>query len=406
MLVFNIGELVTLAPLVRENRAIRISNSDLGIVSNAWMLVENGVVKSTGTGTPPQCSERIDASGGLVMPGLVDCHTHPVFGGSRSDEFAMRLDGASYQDIAAKGGGILSTVDHTQKANLEELKAIGRAHINRFLQNGVTTLEAKSGYGLSVESELKLLRAIKALHNEGPQKIIATCLALHAVPRNKSKSEYISESTDILLDKVKQENLAEYVDAFVEEGYFSPEDCEKYIRKAKSLGFKVRIHADEFRDSGAALAAARWGADSADHLEEASTLGIKAMAENGVTAVILPGTSLYCAMKYTKAAPFIEAGVPVALATDFNPGSCRVDNLAFIAGLGALHCGLSVAESVAAVTFVAARCLGLARTKGHLCENADADFLIYDYPNIKHWIADLGQIKPKMVFIAGLNYSK
>lgn len=401
-LIENIGQLVTLAPLVRQNKLTGLGRDDLGLLAGAWLLWDQGKVLDSGIGKPPPADQRIDADGGLVMPGLVDCHTHPVFGGNRSEEFSQRLDGASYREIAARGGGILSSVTSTRAASQDELVSIGKSHARRFLRHGVTTFEAKSGYGLSCEEELKLLRAIKELSQSSSQTIRATCLALHAVPPGQDKSEYINEVIEQLLPQVKAEDLADYVDAFVEKGYFEPEDCERYFSTARELGFRVRIHADEFQDSRAAEAAAAWHALSADHLEKASDKGVLAMARKGVTAVLLPGTSLYCKIDYADGRRFADAGCPVALATDFNPGSCRIDNLAFIATLGALHCNLNTAEALAAVTYVPARTLELGRSKGHLDKGADADLLIYnDYANIDDWIADLGQKQPRAIYCAG-----
>lgn len=196
-----------------------------------------------------------------------------------------------------------------------------------------------------------------------------------------------------------------FVDAFVEKGYFEVEDANEHFLKAKELGFGIRIHADEFADSQAGAAAAKWGAVSADHLEKTSTKSIEAMAKAGVTAVLLPGTSLYCAMEYTDAQRFITAGCPVALATDFNPGSCRVDNLGFIATLGALHCKMNLATTIAAITYVPSCTLGLAQQKGHLALGADADCLIFEYENLSDWIADLGQRPPKQILISGASVS-
>jgi imidazolonepropionase len=403
MLIHNIGQLITLAPLAEKDRPVHIDRNDLGVIEKAWLLLEGNKVKEFGSGSPPHKidSEAVDAKGGLILPGLVDCHTHPVFGGNRSSEFARRLDGATYQEIAAGGGGILSSVAHTRAASEEDLTAEGLKNLHRFLRNGVTTVEAKSGYGLDVENELKILRAIKNINLATPQTVKSTCLALHAVAKDTTKEAYTSAVIDTLLPKVAEQGLAEYVDAFVEKGYFEPHECEQYFAAAKKLGFKIRVHADEFQDSGAAIAAARWEAVSADHLEKASDEGIAAMATAGVTAVLLPGTSLYCKIDYADGKRFTRSGCEVALATDFNPGSCRVDNLSFIATIGALHCGLTVAEAVAAVTYVPAKSLDLHQTKGHLSKTSDADLVLYQYKTIDDWIADLGQKKPEKVWIGG-----
>ncbi len=405
LVIHQIGELLTLAPLAAERRLIPRDLDDLGRMRGAWLALENGRVRASGTGPIAAAYAkwpRHNAGGMLVMPGMVDAHTHPVFGGSRTHEFVRRLDGATYQEIAAQGGGIMSTVRATRQASIEELTRICADHFRDFLRLGVTTCEAKSGYGLSVPDELKLLRAIRQAASQVPLHVQATCLALHAVPPDAGgKDKFIQQMTDELLPVVAREGLATWVDAFVEKGYFEPQDCDGFFARAKELGLAVRIHADEFADSGAAEAAARWGALSADHLECASDAGIAAMAKAGTVAILLPGTSLYCRMQYTQARRFIDAGVPVAVATDFNPGSCRVRNLAFTATLAALHCGMRSYEAIAGVTYVAAHALGLAGRKGALAVGHDADVVIQPWATAEDWLADMGQRAPAAVFIGG-----
>jgi len=404
--ITEIGTLVTMQPLVRERRWSRIQGRDLGALRTAWLALDQGQVVAFGTGSLPEAYHswpNLSAKGGLVLPGLVDCHTHPCYGGTRSQEFAQRLAGATYQQIAAAGGGIKSTVHATREWSEEELANRTLAHLRRFLRHGVTTVEAKSGYGLSVEHELKMLRAIRKASAETPQTVVPTCLALHAMPPEfTDKKAYAHAVTENLLPQVAREGLAMAVDAFVEKGYFEPADCEAYIRKARELGLAVRIHADEFADSGAAAAAVQWQALSADHLECANQNAIEAMAQQQVVGVLLPGTSLYTKIPYTRAEPFRTAGCPMALATDFNPGSCRIENLPFVATLGALHCGMTAAEALAAVTIVPAYSLRLHHRKGALVPGFDADVVIYrDLDTVEEWIADMGQHQPDIVFVRG-----
>jgi imidazolonepropionase len=405
VLIYNISDLVTLAPLGRARRANRVEKTDLGRYENAWLACENGKVVGFGSGKVDARFEgfpKKDARSSLVMPGLVDSHTHPIFGGNRAKEFCARLDGKTYQDIAASGGGIKFTVAETRSATDENLLAFTKYNLRRFLSLGITTLEAKSGYGLSPTQELRLLRIIKAAANASPQTVVSTCLALHAVPKEyASKEAYIREIISELLPEIQKQKLATYVDAFVEKGYFSVEDTAPYIEKARSLGLKVRIHADEFADGGGASAAATWGAASADHLEHASAGGIAAMAKAHTVAILLPGTSLYTGIPYANARRFIDQGCAVALATDFNPGSCVVDNLAFIATIGALHCKLKPHEAIAAVTYAAAFSLGLGESKGSLAEGFDADFFISPLKDMESWLSDLGRHPPTEVWIAG-----
>lgn len=408
-LIHGIGDLVTLAPVASKRQLTGYTDADLGRLRDAWLVTDSGRVKEYGSGPVPERYRSLpdyDAKGGLVMPGLVDCHTHPVFAGSRAHEFCQRLGGATYQDIAKAGGGIRYTVEQTRKASREDLTSVALERVRRFLSHGVTTLEAKSGYGLSVKDEMKLLEAMADVRTKTPQHIEATCLALHAVPKDAlSKEAFIHDMTHNLLPAVAKAKLAGWADAFVEEGYFSVEDARPYFEKAKELGFKIRLHADEFTDSKAGAAAAAWGARSADHCEHTPPEAMRAMAEKGVVAVLLPGTSLYSKLPYTNARTFREHGVPIALATDFNPGSCVVENLAFTATLGALHCGLDLPHTVAAVTYVAACSLDLGARKGALAVGHDADIVVYDYRSIEEWLAGLGQMMPRQVFMAGRTIS-
>lgn len=403
-ILINIGDLITLSPLAKEQRFTNITRDDLGRSRQCWLAMADGKIEATGPMPPPpqyNAYETIDAQNGLVMPGLIDCHTHPTYGGKRSDEFVRRLEGATYQQIGSEGGGIKKTVKMTQISSEDELYQDTCHRLKRFLRHGVTTVECKSGYGLTVEDELKMLRVLKKADHDLPMTIKSTCLALHAIPADQEKDPFIQDMTHKLLPIVAEEKLATWVDAFVEEGYFGTDDVTPFFKKAQELGLGIRIHADEFTDLSGGLLAAEWGAASVDHLEYTNEASIQAMAKSGVVAVLLPGTSIYTAIPYTKAAPFIKHGCPVALATDFNPGSCQFENLAFIATLGAIHCGLTLEQTIAAVTLVPAKSLGLERSKGALEQGFDADICIYDYQTIEDWIAFAGQKGPKAVYIAG-----
>lgn len=401
--ITNIGSLVTLAPLAKAARTTRIRPEDLGILKGAWLAVKDGKIEASGQGPVDKSFDGyhlVDAAGGLVMPGLVDSHTHAIYAGSRADEFSLRLSGASYQDIAANGGGIQSTRTATRKASDAELLSSLKARLDRMLTLGITTVEVKTGYGLSVPEELRLLRVLKGA--TAAQHLEVTCLALHASsPEHPTLSAYVDACVKDLLPIVAREGLAHWVDAFIEDGYFSVKDVEPYARKAKELGLGLRLHADEFSDAGGAAAAADWGATSADHLQFASADGIRKMAERGVVATLLPGTSLYTKLPFTQGRRFADAGVPVAVATDFNPGSCRLDNLAMLASIAAVHGGLTPAETVAGVTFVAASALRLHTRKGALTQGYDADFLVYDLPTLDEWLADFGRTLPRQVWVAG-----
>jgi len=337
------------------------------------------------------------------MPGLVDCHTHPIFFGSRAREFARRLDGATYQDIAASGGGIRSTVAATRSASDADLIAATLARFERFLAWGVTSLEAKSGYGLSVAEELRLLRILRVAASRTAQHVSSTCLALHALPEGESTRAYVDAMTHELLPEVRRQGLASSVDAFIEAGYFTAAEAAPFLAQAKALGLSIRLHADEFSDQGGAAAAAAWGAASADHLQFAVAEGIQAMAQAKVVAVLLPGTSLYTGIPFTQAKAWGQASCAVAIATDFNPGSSVTDNLPLCATIAAVHCGLSIAQAVAGVTLVPAFALKIHDTKGHLAPGSDADFLMFrELDCVDEWVADLGRHPPQSVFIRGI----
>ena len=409
LFIKNIGELVTLRPLAETHKLTHIEKKDLGIYRQAWLLIDDGgQVSSMGEGTPPfavsPSSHRIqDARGGLVLPGFVDSHTHLIWAGSRASEMERRIAGESYQDIAKSGGGIRSTVAATRAASDAALLDLCLARTKRSLSLGVTTLEAKSGYGLSLPEELRLLRTLKRLQSMVPQTLYTTCLALHASsPEHRTLEDWVNQCTSELLPVVAQEKLADGVDAFIDQGYYSTDNVESYVQKAHDLGLDIRLHADEFSDAGAAHAAARWQAKSADHLQFASRDAALAMAKAGVTATVLPGTSLYTKLPFTSGRVFADAGVPVAIATDFNPGSCMIDNLAMLATVACIHSGLTPAEAVAGITLVPAHSLGFGSQKGALAPGYDGDFVIYDgVATLADWIADFGRTPPHGVWIKG-----
>ncbi len=404
LLIRNIGELVTMSGIVETGSYVNIEESHLGCLKDAWILLKDGKIKDYGNGPVPTTHASIsslDAEGGLVLPGLIDSHTHPLFAGDRSHEFAARVSGKTYQDIAAEGGGIRYTIATTRAASDDELLHRTQKHLQGFLQFGVTTLECKTGYGQSPQEEVRHLEIINQLQMISQQHLEITYLGLHATPRGITDKGSFVETMTAVLEEIKSRGLASWVDAFVENGYFSVGECQRYFLKAKELGFKIRIHADEFNDSGAATAAARWQAYSADHLEECSPKGRKALADAGVIATLLPGTSLYSKIKFAPGQEFVAAGIPIALATDFNPGSCTFASLPFIASLGALYCQINLPTTLAAVTAVAAKSLGLQDCKGALGKGFDGDLLIHPCGTKEAWLADFGQTKPSHVFIAG-----
>ena len=404
--ITGLTEAITLEPLATSKKFTGITTSDLGRVANAWIAVENGKIAGVGSGTPSskfKMFTQVDGKGCIALPGLIDAHTHPVFAGLRAKEFCMRLDGATYQDIAKLGGGIQSSVSNTANATDQDLEALVRERLTTFAGHGVTTVEMKSGYGLTVAEELRHLRIIQKVTQAAPQTVVATCLALHAVPKDQPTAKTWADlCARELLPVVAKEKLAHAVDAFIEAGYFSVSDCESYLDAAVKLGLSIRLHADEFSDAGAAACAAKYNALSADHLQFASYAGIKAMAKSGTVALLLPGTSLYTSIPYTDSRPFKDAGCAVGLATDFNPGSCPVDNLRLVLTMGALHCKLTMAEALAAVTWVPARSLRLENSKGALTTGRDADILLMPLSSCEEFVADLGRTKPRAVYGRGV----
>ncbi|NRA64582.1 MAG: imidazolonepropionase [Pseudobacteriovorax sp.] len=408
MLVFtNISQLITLAPLVEANHSLaKISQKDLGIYEDAWLAVKDSKIIDYGSGRVDSKYaewERIDTGNGLVLPGLVDAHTHPIFGGDRSAEFADRLNGKTYGDIAKEGGGIQTTIKATRSSSNQELKDTCEQRLSQLSTWGTTTIECKTGYGQSPDEELRQLQILRQIERENKLDLKLTYLGLHAFPKHDGidKPQFISDMTNLIPEIAKQK-LADYCDAFVENGYFSTDECRSYFESARDHNLGIRIHADEFADSGAAAFAADMKANSADHLEECSTVGAQKMSEAGTIATLLPGTSLYSKIAFAKAQLFQSHDCPIALATDFNPGSCRIPNLPLVASLGGLYCGLNTASAISAVTLVPAKSLGLNNHIGALARGYQADFLVHDAGKLSHWMADFGQKKPRWVYKKGL----
>ncbi|MDH3743865.1 MAG: imidazolonepropionase [Acidobacteriota bacterium] len=333
------------------------------------------------------CLPRLDGGGGTLVPGFVDPHTHLPWAGSREAEFAQRLAGKTYLEIAAAGGGILSTVSATRAASEEDLCTSMLGRLGHMLRHGTTTAEAKSGYGLSLADELKQLRAIRSASETQAVDLVPTLLAAHEVPpeHRDRRSAYLDLICKEIVPAVAEQQLARFCDVFCEDGVFSPDESRRVLEAGASHGLAPRLHADEFADSGGAELAAELGALSADHLMAVSDAGIEAMADTGVTAVLLPGTSFFL-MKHTYAPArrLIDAGVPVALATDCNPGSSYSESMPMILTLSVFELGLSIEESLTAATLNAACCLGLGEEIGSIEEGKRADLVLLDAPNLLH----------------------
>ena len=329
-------------------------------------------------------TRRLDARGGLVTPGLIDPHTHLVFSGDRAEEYALRTAGATYRDLARSGGGIASTMRATRAASLDALVAASRPRLDRLLAHGVTTAEVKSGYGLDLETELKLLRAIRVLDAGHPIELVSTYLGAHTVPpeHRDAPEAYFDLIVREVLPAVHREGLATFCDAFVEETAIPAEAAERILRAAQRLGLRSKLHVDQLADADGAALAARLGAVSADHLEHTSPSGIEALARAGTTAVLLPGATLFLGQAVRPPArALVSAGVPVALSTDCNPGTCPTENLPLMLTLGMSLLGLSPTEVLLAVTTHAARAVGLEARLGRLVPGLAADLVVFDVPD-------------------------
>ncbi|PLS14782.1 imidazolonepropionase [Bacillus sp. M6-12] len=366
---------------------------ELSIISNAGIITDGDRIVFVGSDVEAQNFvddmkadvNIIDATNKIVTPGLVDPHTHIVFGGSREQELEMRLQGASYIDILKQGGGILYSTTQTRKATEEALINETSKRLDRFLMHGVTTIEAKSGYGLTVEDELKQLRVAKKLNETHPIDLVSTFMGAHAIPGEykESPDRYVEIVIESMLPKVVEENLAEFCDVFCEEGVFTIEQSERILNAGKKLGLIPKIHADEIVQFGGAELSAKIGAISADHLLRASDEGIKQMAEAGVVAVLLPGTAFFLMAEPANARKMIEEGIPVALSTDRNPGSSPTESLQLIMNLACLTMKMTPAEVISATTINAAHAINRADQIGSLEVGKKADIVIFDAPNFQ-----------------------
>ncbi len=368
------------------------NQADIASLNDAALVWRDDAIVWTGQAAdlPPRFAgeERIDAGGRCVVPGLIDCHTHLCFGGWRGDEFAARLEGRSYQEIQAAGGGITSTVKKTRAASEAELEQKGYQALEEMAALGVTTVEAKSGYGLSLDDEIKQLTVYRNLNRSQPVEIVPTCLGAHLVPPEYAdrRDAYLDLLCEELIPRVAAENLARFCDVFIEENAFSLDEGRRILETAHAHGLGLKIHADQLSSGGGAGLAAELGAASAEHLEYASPDDMAAMAASGTVAVSLPIASLYLREPYLPARKWIEAGCRVAVATDFNPGSAPSYHLPLAMLLACLNQHMSPAEVIKAATSHAARAIGLEKTHGSLLPGYQADIAIIDAPDINHWL--------------------
>ena len=383
--------------------------SELGIIEDGGMLIRDQLISAVGSSEEIEKSagdaEIVDVEGRVVLPGFVDAHTHPVFAGNRLDDFERRSKGESYEQIAAAGGGIWSTVQKTRAANEADLFQQATRHAQWFLQSGTTTIEAKSGYGLTLEDELKILRVIRRLNRETSLELIPTFLGAHAVPHEcrAEPERYVQLIVEEMLPRICSEKLAEFCDVFCERGYFDLEQSREILTAATKHGLKLRAHIDQLTNSGGAKLAAELNATTADHLEKTDDEGIAAMKSAGVQPVLLPG-SVYAlgSTCYPRARDIIAAGLPVVLATDFNPGSSPTPSMPMILSLACTQMKMSPAEAITAATINAAYSLSRAEKIGSLEPGKLANFAVFaveDYRELAYWF---GNMRPDSVYVRGV----
>jgi imidazolonepropionase len=393
LLIWNAAQVVTpLGQTAARGAAMR----QVQILRDTSVLIRDGKIDWIGPGlegpTIPPDTPTLDATGKTLLPGLVDSHTHLVFAGSREAEYEQRLQGMTYQEIAAQGGGINATVARVRQASRDELKHSARRRLQRLLEFGVTTVEVKSGYGLSPADERKCLEVVAELNAEGPWELVPTFLGAHAVPpefRN-DRDGYVRRLIDEMLPDIARDRLAEFCDVFCEKGVFSVEESDRILSKARDLGFRLKVHADELTPLGGAELAGRLGATSADHLLCVTDAGIAALAKAGTVATLLPGTAFFLGLEYAPARRMIDQGLAIALASDCNPGTCPTENLPLVGAMACAQMKLLPAEAVTGLTLNAAAALDRADRLGSIEPGKQADVVLFDIPDYRHLFYHFG----------------
>ena len=393
--IVNISKIYTWDPIKDE----------LDIILDQEILIKNNKISKIGASILDEVDEIIDAENCIVTPGFIDSHTHPIFIGNRADEFIMRLNGSTYDDIKKNGGGIASSIKNVRESSFKELELASIENISPFIKYGTTTIEAKSGYGLTLKDEIKSLEVIKKINKDLDVDIIPTFLGAHAIPNEFSTSEYVDLICDEMIPEIAYKKLAVFCDVFCEEGYFSVNDSRKILSTAKSFGLIPRIHADEFKYFGASKLASEIGAISADHLMAITDEGVQALSTSNVIATLLPGTTFFLnSDSFANGRKLIDGNCDVAIATDFNPGTCTIRSLPNIMLLSMQKCGLTLDEAFLGVTYNAAKSIMKSNKIGLVNENYNADIVLWnldDLCQIPYW-HDSSSSKISKVFKNGL----
>ena len=405
LLITNIKELLTLRG-VSKKQGVRPQEKDLGIIKNAALLIHGKKIVwigKNGRGIP-KADQVINAKGAVVFPGFVDPHTHLIFAGSRHSEFAWRCAGETYLNIVKKEGGIFNSVKATHLSSEKELFSLGMKRLKKASSFGITTLEVKSGYGLLPADEYKCLNVISRLQQASPLRIVRTFLGAHAFPPEfkKRPQGFVDLLCEKMIPEVSQRKLAEFCDVFIDEGFFTLTQTRYILTAAKKYNLKIRIHADEFKSLGGTELAVSLGALSVDHLMAVNPKGIKALAASHTVATLLPGTSFFLGKPYAPARKLVDAGVVVALGTDFNPGTCPTQNLPLMATIAATQMKMTLPEVIAAITYNAAKSLGLHHEIGSIEIGKSADLAFFNIPSYAYLPYHFGDNDCTSVIIKGI----